>query len=109
MRVIGKGGPFMRLASSRSGLTLLELLVVIAITGILIALLLAAIMRVRETANIAHSKNNLRQIMLATHHFASNKQGAFPKLGYGRTRIINDSVYYPGRTHQIPIQFTRGA
>ena len=64
----------------RKGISLLEVIIAIAIIGVLMSLVIVSIQAVRRAAFRMQNKNNLRQIILGTHHLASDGGGKIDKL-----------------------------
>jgi len=71
------GSPSPRRHAPHAGFTLIELLTVIAIIGILAAILIPTVGRVRESARATQCANNLRQIQMANILYANDRNGAF--------------------------------
>jgi prepilin-type N-terminal cleavage/methylation domain-containing protein/prepilin-type processing-associated H-X9-DG protein len=91
--------PARRRHGPHAGFTLLELLVVIAILGILLALLLPAVQRVREAAARMKCANNLRQFGLALHGFHDGN--SYLPSGMVTELDMQDS-YYTAFTALLP-------
>ncbi len=77
------------------GFTLIELLTVIAIIGILAAIIIPVVGKVRDSARKAECVSNLRQIGVAMQTFASENKNRFP-VSYinGRSTGDNNWMFY---------------
>jgi prepilin-type N-terminal cleavage/methylation domain-containing protein len=77
----------MRVPVSRRAFTLVELLVVIAIIGLLIGLLLPAINAAREASRRITCANNMKQLALSIHSYASEYNDCLPPSNF--SRVVN--------------------
>jgi len=92
--------------------TLIELLVVIAIIGILASMLLPALSRAKDRAWLVNDLNNIRQVLLAAHSFATDNNDYIPFCGWGGLpdrdcwAYSKDLAKYPGAGKKDEITFS---
>ncbi|MBL4702021.1 DUF1559 domain-containing protein [bacterium AH-315-I18] len=90
------------------GFTLIELLVVISIISLLIAILLPALGKARESARRVVCLQNLKGIGLASHAYASMFNEVFPQGSVGVTPYVTSTAF--GGKQRVPsgMSFQRG-
>ena len=95
-----------------SAFTLIELLVVIAIIAILAGLLLPALRSAKDRTYVINDLNNIRQILLSAHMFASDNNDYMPYCGWGGLpdrdcwAYSKDLARYPGAGKNDPITYS---
>jgi prepilin-type N-terminal cleavage/methylation domain-containing protein len=97
--------------AKRNGVTLIELLVAIGILALLIGLLLPAVQKVREAASLIQSKNNLRQLAIATNQVADITGGYIGGVSKPNPKSPDDNQLgqpYPYTPHWLVARLLDG-
>lgn len=78
---------------ARRGFTLIELLTVIAIIGVLAAIIIPTVGKVRDNGRLAKSTSNVRQLSLACGLYAAQNKGQYPS-DYSLTGTATPSQWW---------------
>src|SRR5438552_2983287 len=90
-----------------AGFTLTEMLVVIAVIALLIALLLPALNRARDSANTTRCLSNLRQLASAVNIYVADSHGYLPPFRYQFQAWDNRSwmhIFVDAGYMRVPVQ-----
>jgi len=79
----------------RRAFSLVEVLVVLSVIGVLLALLLPAVQKVRSTARRMACQSNLRQIAIATHNYESTLGHLPPAFRHRAFETPDPNVQWP--------------
>src|SRR6266508_3544329 len=89
----------------RRAFTLMQLLVLLALLLALLGFLLAAVARVRVTAERTVSQSNLRQLVIAIHSYAEVQDGRVPPgpaAWFPKKGLVANNSYGPCLFHLLP-------